>query len=260
MSISDRIEYAKMKARHQKELLPWHKKWWGILIIVIAALLFISVFLATFYIFDEVKKIQEEELQSSLIMAAEERNKLIAGNNDNYYLGLQKTGINTELNNEPIIITNFSNFSCVYSAQISKTIRNVAEEFKNDVRFVYRDYPGEDSIVLSLGARCAGEQGKFWEMHDFIFDLQEDLAIVIDEEEKKYALEQMAEILEMDVEKFNKCVEDKKYLNQVRKDYEDGIELKIKGTPTWFINGLEITGGLSEEKLIELILGLKNLN
>jgi len=97
-------------------------------------------------------------------------------------------------------------------------------------------------------------------MHDFIFELQEDLAIVIDEAEKKYALEQMAEILELDVERFNKCVEDKKYLNQIRKDYEDGEKLKIKGTPTWFVNGLEITGGLSRENLIELILGLKNLN
>lgn len=256
MSIADRIEYVKMKARHQKELLPWHKKWWGILIIVVAVLLFIFVFLAAFYIFDEVKKIQEEELQNSLVVAAEERVKLIAGNNDNYYLGAPKTGLNTE----PLIITNFSNFSCVYSAQTSKTIKEVAEEFKNDVRFVYRDYPGQDSIVLSLGARCAGEQGKFWEMHDFIFDLQEDLAIVIDEEEKKYALEQMADILEMDVEKFNQCIEDKKYLNQVRKDYEDGEKLGIKGTPTWFINGLEITGGLSEENLIELIIGLKTIN
>lgn len=256
MSISDRIEYAKMKARHRKELLPWHKKWWGILIIIIAILLFILVFLATFYIFDEVKKIQKEELENSLIIAAEERIKLIAGNNDNYYLGAEKT----ELDKEPLIITNFSNFSCVYSAQISKTIKAVAEEFKTDVRFVYRDYPGQDSIVLSLGARCAGEQGKFWEMHDLIFDLQEDLAIVIDEEEKKYALEQMAEILEMDIEKFNKCVEDKKYLSQIKKDYEDGEKLGIKGTPTWFINGLEIIGGLSKEDLIELILGLKTLN
>jgi len=245
-----------MKARHQKELPPWHKKWWGVLIITLAILLFILVFLAVFYIFDEVKKIQEEELRNSIIITAEDKLKLIEGNNDNYYLGAPKTG----LSSEPLVITNFSNFSCVYSAKISKTIREAAKEFEADVRFVYRDYPSPDSIVLSLGARCAGEQGKFWEMHDFIFELQEDLAIVIDEAEKKYALEQMAEILELDVERFNKCVEDKKYLNQIRKDYEDGEKLKIKGTPTWFVNGLEITGGLSRENLIELILGLKNLN
>lgn len=254
MSISDRIEYAKMKARHQKKLLPWHKKWWGILIIATGILLFILVFLMAFYVFDKVKKIQEEEAKSSIIIAAEDRINLITGNNDNYYLGAPKDGLNTE----PLIITNFSNFSCVYSAQISQIIKEVSEEFKTDVRFVYRDYPSSDSIVLSLGARCAGEQGKFWEMHDFIFELQEDLAIVIDEAEKKYALEQMAEILELDVEKFNKCVDDKKYLNQIRKDYEDGEKLKIKGTPTWFINGLEITGGLSRDNLRTLIFGLKN--
>lgn len=256
MSISDRIEYAKMKARHQKELLPWHKKWWGFLTIITAILLFILVFLAVFYIFDEVKKIQEEKLRNSIITTTKDRLKLIEGNNDNYYLGAAKTNSNSE----PIIITNFSNFSCVYSAQISKTIREMAKEFEADVRFVYRDYPSPDSIVLSLGARCSGEQGKFWEMHDFIFELQEDLAIVIDEAEKKYALEQMAEILELDVERFNKCVEDKKYLNQIRKDYEDGEKLKIRGTPTWFVNGLEITGGLNRENLTELILGLKTLN
>lgn len=255
MSISDRIEYAKMKARHQKELLPWYKKWWGILIIILSSLLFILVFLAAFYVFDEVKKIQEDKIISSTITEVEDRLKLIAGNNDNYYLGASKTGTSSE----PIIITTFNNFSCVYSAGISTTMKEVAEEFKNDVRFVYRDYPSPDSIVLSLGARCAGEQGKFWEMHDLIFELQEDLAIVIDEEEKKYALEQMADILKLDIEKFNKCVEDKKYLNQVKKDYEDGESLKIKGTPTWFINGLEITGGLNKEDLLTLILNLKNV-
>ncbi|MBN2853941.1 thioredoxin domain-containing protein [Patescibacteria group bacterium] len=255
MSISDRIEYAKMKARHQKKLLPWYKKWWGVLIVVALFLLFIVVFLAAFYVFDEVKKIQEEEARSSIITAVEDKLKLIEGNNDNYYIGAPKTG----LDSEPLVITNFSNFSCVYSAKISKTIREIAEEFKTDIRFVYRDYPSPDSIVLSLGARCAGEQGKFWEMHDLIFELQEDLAIVIDEAEKKYALEQMADILELDVERFNKCVEDKKYLNQIRKDYEDGEKLKIKGTPTWFINGMEITGGLSKENLTTLILGLKNI-
>jgi protein-disulfide isomerase len=96
-------------------------------------------------------------------------------------------------------------------------------------------------------------------MHDFLFELQDDLIVVSDKDEKKYALSQMADILELDVEKFDTCVNDQKYLNNIRRDYEDGEKLKIKGTPTWFINGMEITGGLSKDNLTTLIFGLKSV-
>lgn len=253
MGISDRIDYVKMKARHQEKLLPWYKKWWGVLIIVFSVLVFILIILAAVYVLGEVERLKQEQNEALLTLTIEERNKLIDGPGDNYYLGAPKTG----LASSPIIITNFSNFSCMYSAEISNTIEEIAQEFKDDVRFVYRDYPDPSSITLSLGARCAGEQGNFWEMHDFLFELQDDLSSVSSEEEKKYALSQMADILELDVEKFDTCVNDQKYLNNIRRDYEDGEKLKIKGTPTWFINDMEIIGGLSKENLTTLIMGLK---
>ncbi len=252
MSVSDRIEYAKMKARHHKEILPWYKKWWGKIVIVLIILFIIISIISTIYIIQKVGEIRSQQQDASLTMSAENYLKTIDGNNDNYYLGASPSE-----NDSVITITNFSNFSCHYSAMASAVIQNIVNEFENDIRFVFRDYPSEDSVILAIGARCAGEQNAFWPMHDFLFDLQEDLALVTSEEEKKYALSQMADILELNVERFDTCVEERRYVEKVRKDYEDGEALEIKGTPTWFVNGYEIVGALSEDYLRQLIIGLK---
>ena len=252
MGISDRIKYAEMKARNKKALLPWHKKWWGVLIIILSMLLAIIIIISVFYLFNKIKEINSEKQTGYLKTNAEQYFKLIEGNNDNYFLGAPKTSTSS-----PIIITNFSNFSCPYSALAAPITEKIAAEFPNDVRFVYRDSPAQDSIILAVGARCAGEQNKFWEMHDMIFEVQEDM-IVIEETEKIEALKQMAEVLELDSDKFNSCIEEKRYLDKIKKDYNDGEALGILGTPTWFIEGHEFVGGLSENALRELIMGIKN--
>lgn len=250
MSIIDRLNYIKMKARHHKEILPWHKKWWGVLIIIILILFIIIAIFSTFYVFNKIKELKLETESKNNEISLENYYKLIKGNDDNYYRGVEKN--NTAL--EPLEITVFSNFSCYYSYLSSLSIKKMIQKFPNELRFVFRDSPTQDSIMLSLGARCAGEQNKFWEMHDFIFDLQDDLIIITEDSKKKEILGEMAETLGLNVEDFNNCLAEKKYIDKIRKDYEDGEALKIKGTPTWFINGIEFTGGLSEENL-EALLG-----
>lgn len=249
MSITDRLNYIKMKARHHKEILPWYKKWWGVLIIIVLTLIIILVIFSTFYVFSKIKEFRTDINNKNTEMTIENYYKLIAGNNDNYYLGASKD--NPSL--KPLEVTVFGNFSCYYSHLSSLSIKKMSERFPSELRFIFRDSPTQDSIILSLGARCAGEQNKFWEMHDFIFELQEDLIIVTEDSQKKELLTEMAGTLNLNVEDFNTCLDEKRYLDKIKKDYEDSLALNIKGTPTWFINGIEFTGGLSEENLETLL-------
>jgi protein-disulfide isomerase len=134
---------------------------------------------------------------------------------------------------------------------------DLAEEFP-DVRFEFRDSPTQDSIILAIGARCAGEQGKFWEMHDLIFNYQDDLSVILNEVDKKLFLNQMAVILNLNSEDYSNCLNERRYIKQVKNDYDDGETLEIPGTPTWYVNGQRILGSLSQETFEELIMGLQN--
>jgi len=260
MAINDRLDYIKMKARHQKQLLPWYKKWWGVLIIIALSLILVLLTFFVFYIFNEIENIKTEESEKNIKIATENYYKAINGDGSNYYLGAPKKTSGENNDNEVLEITMFSNFACYFSALSSSIVNDLVSNYGDRVRFIYRDYPDPNSIILSLAARCAGEQNKFWEMHDFLFELQDEFSIIIDDEEKRFALLEMADVLELNVDNFTTCLDDKKYLTKVKKDYEDGEALEIPGTPTWFVNGVEIVGGLSEAKFKELLIGLGYTN
>lgn len=260
MAINDRLDYVKMKARHQKQLLPWYKKGWGILIIVVISLIIILLTLSVFYVFNEIENIKLTEEEKDIKIMTDNYYKAIKGDGSNYYLGAPKKTTGENDKTEVLEITTFSNFACYFSSLSSPIIKDLANKYGNRVRFIYRDYPDPNSIVLSLAARCAGEQNKFWEMHDFLFELQDEFSSIVDEEEKRFALLEMADMVGLNVDSFTNCLDSKKYLTKVRRDYEDGEFLEIPGTPTWFVNGVKIVGGLNEAKFKELLLGLGYTN
>jgi protein-disulfide isomerase len=260
MSMADRLNYAKMKVRHQKILLPWYKKWWGVVILILLSLILILIVFSALYVWNQVKEIRQQADSEALAAQTKNYLNLIAGDGSNYYLSTSTNYAviksSTASDTPFITVTEFGNFSCYYSAQSAPAVKKMAEEFKDKIKIVYRDYPSQDSIILSLGARCAGEQNKFWEMHDMLFEFQDDLSSLLEESEKRESLLQMAGILQLNIENFTSCLDNKKYLSQVKKDYDDGEKLSIKGTPTWFINGYAITGALNEENFRKLLSGL----
>lgn len=260
MDISERLNYLKMKSRHHKELLAWYKKWWGKLIIIILILLGIIIIISTIIVINKTKEILNNENIENQEMSISNYYKTIEGDKSNYFLGPKQSLYENYISNKDegiIDIVVFSNFSCEFSAKSSITMRKLASEFP-DVRFVFRDSPSQDSIVSSIAARCAGEQAKFWEMHDIIFEMQSDLSLITNEDEKKQILKELAKQIDLNQEQFVSCLDEKRYLSKVKKDYEDGESLNIPGTPTWFINGKKITGTLSENDFRNLIMGLKN--
>lgn len=248
MSLQERVEYAAMKARHENKLRPWYKKWWGLILIVLLAIILTFIITSGLYIIRQIKN------QNSVVSAQyleEQRQaylKAINGVTDNF----------SGPDQAEIIIVEFSDFACPYCQQSYAGLKNIREKYADKIKIVYRDYPLHDnSIFLSLSARCAGEQGKFWEAHDIFFENQEKFNIT--QEELKALMPNLAVELDLDIDKFNSCLEEQRYFTQIKKDYEDGDYLQIKGTPTWFINNSRLTGYIPGEKLQEIVEGLLKL-
>jgi len=248
MSLEERLKYAEMKARHSKELRPWYRKPWGVFLLIILAIILLIIIFSGIYIMNKIDDIKGGATQKYLNEQRATYLKAIAGYNDNYYLGT---------NQPQVTIVEFSDFACPYCQASILGVKKVAENYGDRVKIIFRDYPlHEDSIDLAVAARCAGEQNKFWEMHDALFANQDRLTATGDE--LNYQLQDMVKNLnlELNLDQFNTCLIEKKYLEQVRLDFEDGEKLGIQGTPTWFINNYVLTGYLSEEKMVELVTGL----
>lgn len=244
MSLTDRIKYAEMKARHEKHFRSWYKKWWGILIIVISALILVVLISSAFYVYNEVKRIQAEKSTGSLAEQRQAYENLIAG----------PGGYTTGSLDAKITLIEFTDFACPFCQQSATEIRSLINQYQNNIKLVIRDYPIHDtSINLALAARCAGEQGKYWEAYDSIFLNQDNLkdATTIEAD-----LLSWAEALPLDIEKFKTCFTERRYVDLIKRDYDDGNKLQIQGTPTWFINNYPLTGYYSQDTFKELFNGI----
>lgn len=112
------------------------------------------------------------------------------------------------------------------------------------VRVVWKDYPflGEESRWAAAAARCAQEQGKFWEYHDYVFSNQsgENQGAFSKDNLKKFATE-----LRLNTAKFNECFDSNKYDQKLSEALTYGQQVGVSGTPASFINGKQISGAAS---------------
>ena len=111
------------------------------------------------------------------------------------------------------------------------------QTYGNKVRLVFKDFPlpnHAEAQKASEAAHCAGEQGKYWEMHDAMFANQRALQVP--------ALKQAARALGIDGEKFDQCLDSGKHTANVRADYELGEKMGVNSTPTIYINGRPLVG------------------
>jgi protein-disulfide isomerase len=134
--------------------------------------------------------------------------------------------------NAPITVVEFSDFQCPYCARFAPTIDEVLKAYPNDVKFVYKDFPlsfHKQAKNAAKAARAAGEQGKFWEMHDLIFA---NFAKVNEVMFKDFATK-----LNLDMNKFLADFSGTKYDNLIQQDINLGRKAGVTGTPSLFMNG-----------------------
>ncbi|MBI4515875.1 MAG: thioredoxin domain-containing protein [Deltaproteobacteria bacterium] len=150
--------------------------------------------------------------------------------------------------NAPITIIEFSDFQCPYCSRAEQAVEQVLSTYKDKVRLVFRDYPlGFHPFAQKAAeaARCAGDQGKYWEYHGTLFKNQQAL--------QQSDLEKYAADLKLDSEKFKTCLTSDKYAEAVQKDVEVGNSVGVNGTPAFFINGRFISGAVPFENFQEII-------
>ncbi len=149
----------------------------------------------------------------------------------------------------PVTILEFSDFECPYCQAMLGTIKNVQEAYGEKVRLVYRQFPlnsiHPNAQKAAEASLCANDQGRFWEMHDLMFEDQSGLSVE--------ALTKKAESLELDASTFERCLTSNKYAERVKQDVMDGTVVGVTGTPAVFINGRPLVGNVPYDQLTEII-------
>jgi protein-disulfide isomerase len=137
-----------------------------------------------------------------------------------------------------VTIIEFSDFQCPYCSQAKEVLDQVMKLYPTQVRLVFRDYPlsfHPHAAKAAEAGHCANEQGKFWEMHDSMFDHQDGLTVP--------ELEQQAKDIGLDAGRFSTCLQSGKYASAVAENLKAGQKAGINGTPAFVINGV-LVGGL----------------
>lgn len=148
-------------------------------------------------------------------------------------------------------LVEFSDFQCPACAAFYPIVKQLKAKYGADLRVAYKHYPLPQHTFAKKAAEAAeaaGEQGKFWEYHDVLFDNQENLKI---EDLKKYAAD-----LGLDTAKFNEALDSGKFTKKVEADEALANKLGINSTPTFYLNGkkLVIREGTDVEKAIKEVL------
>jgi protein-disulfide isomerase len=248
MGLSDRIKYAQMRARHPKLLKPWYRRWWGISLIILSLALLAFLFFSSAYIIIKAEEILSSKQAADNFSSQEEYLATVNGDGSNYYLGK---------NDSEIVLVEFGDFACPYCKESVPAVKELNEKYGEHIKIIWRDYlRNEDSIPLAVSGRCAGDQGKFWEMHDLLFENQEKIASSSTEIEKNTLLENLATSLGLDKQKFSTCLSNHDHIDAIKKDYSDANEIQIAGTPAWFVNGYAFAGAATAEQFDDLISGL----
>jgi protein-disulfide isomerase len=137
----------------------------------------------------------------------------------------------------PVTIVEFTDYQCPYCQRAQQYVDRVMEAYKGKVRLVYQEFPLDfhpQAKPAGRAARCAGEQGKFWEMHTGL--LRNPGAL--DEAD----LKGRAAKLGVDTKSFGECIASNKYDEVIQKSVENGRAIGVSGTPTFFLNGRSFSG------------------
>lgn len=153
--------------------------------------------------------------------------------------------------NAKITLIEYSDFECPFCGRFRPTLDQVLAEYKGTVRLVYRQFPlrsiHPQAQKAAEASECAAEQGKFWEMHDKLFDLNIAQTFTLDN------IKKAAADIKLNTSKFNDCLDNGRMAAVVEADYQDGIAGGVSGTPGTFVNSQYVAGALPYEQVKAVI-------
>jgi len=147
----------------------------------------------------------------------------------------------------PVQVVEFADYQCPYCQRVNPDLNKLIDAYAGKVSVVYRDFPlpmHPHAEKAAEAARCAGQQGKFWEYHNLLFH---------DKKLDTPDLKEEATALRLDAAKFDKCLDSAEEAARVKKDQEEGMRLGLSGTPSFFINGHFISGAVDYNTLRQMV-------
>ena len=181
--------------------------------------------------------------------------------NPTFEVGVVNASDNVKGNaSSSVVVVEYSDFQCPACRSYYFVVRELNVEFGDKVAFVYRNFPLTEihinSEFAARAAQAAAKQGKFWEMHDLLFEKQDEWAKVNDIESM---LTSYATLIGLSVDQFKTDWASQEVINFVKAQRADAIKLGLQGTPSFFINGKQIENPSSTEAFRTLIReALKN--
>ena len=150
----------------------------------------------------------------------------------------------------PITIIEFSDFECPFCTKWHEEVwSKLKEAYPGKVRLVYRDFPlfgmHENAGPAAEAANCSGDQGKYWEYHDKLFTGGKALSSA--------TFENYAKELKLELAKFLECTSSRKYKDEVQADYDYAVQLGVRSTPTFFVNGIPVVGAQPFEVFSQVV-------
>lgn len=150
--------------------------------------------------------------------------------------------------NAVITIVEFTDYECPFCGRVRPTITQILDKYKDQVRYVLRDYPlpfHGNAKKAAEGAHCAGDQDKYWELSKLLFQNQRALTV---SELKKYA-----QTVGLNQAKFDKCLDSGKHAKKVDENQAYGAKVGVNGTPAFFVNGIALSGAQPIGAFVEII-------
>lgn len=157
--------------------------------------------------------------------------------------------------NPSLVLIEYGDFQCPACSVYQPITNRLAEEFKDSLTVVFRHFPlrsiHKNAQIASQASVAASLQGKFWEMHDKLYETQKEWS---EERDPKAMFEKYATELGLDIEKFKTDIDSEETKDRVNKDYNGAFEAKVNATPTFFLNGEKLDNPRGYEPFKQIIL------
>ncbi|MEZ0391574.1 MAG: DsbA family protein [Pseudobdellovibrionaceae bacterium] len=160
--------------------------------------------------------------------------------------------------NAPVTLIMFGDFQCPYCQRAEKVLAELTKQIPEDFKVVYRHYPWDfhaQAMPASKASECAGQQGKFWQMHDFFYSLQPGALVSTD-------MKETAQKLNLEMTAFETCYNQAATEEKVLSDMREAELLGLKVTPHFVLVGpaglKKVSGSKTVEEMKSFILEMKN--
>lgn len=139
-----------------------------------------------------------------------------------------------------VVLVEFGDYQCPACKAVNPLVNQILKDYTGKITFVFRNFllpQHQYAIISAESAEIAGDQGKFWEMHDMIYDHQDEW---VGSKSPKDIFLQYAKNLGMNTEEFKRSLDANKYSDKIERDRNDGHSINIDATPTFFVNGQKL--------------------